>query len=256
VGFTLREQNTASRREVGAFLLGLMLPLFFIVMVAVGCLHPAIDSIAGERERGTWETLMTTGTARANLVVAKFLTVTTLGGLAGLLNVVAMLLTMRGVMAPLTGTREPLEFAVAPAAVPVLVLGALLLAGLLAAGMLVLAAFARTFREGQSLVMPLYLAAVLPAMFLNTPDSRLTMGTAALPVVNVALVVREAIAGAIKPVETLLAALVSLCVVALLLRLALTVLMTEASVSGSHTGSVFSFLRGRRGARDAGGQSR
>lgn len=249
-GFGLAQRNMASRREMGAFLLGLILPIFFIVMVALGCLNPAIDTIAGERERGTWETLMTTAVSRAGIVVAKFLAVSTLGGMAGMLNVVAMLLTMRGVLAPLTGGgSDALEFSLAPAAIPVLVACAVLLAGLLAAGMMALVSFARTFREGQSLVMPLYLAAVLPAMFLGTPGIRLTPGTALIPVVNVALAARDAIAATFRPLEMAVAAVATVAVIALFLRIALVVLSSEESIAGSHAGSLFTFLRSRRRAR-------
>lgn len=250
--FAIAERNAASRREMGAFLLGLLLPIFFIVMVALGCLNPAIDSLAGERERGTWETLMTTAAARSSIVTAKFMTITTLGGLAGLLNIVAILLTLRGVLSPLVGSgEEGLEFRIPPAAIPVLVACALLLAALLAAGMMALASFARTFREGQSLVMPLYLSAVLPAAVLGSPGTRLTTRTAAVPVVNVALAAREAIAGVFRPLEMTIAATVTLAAIALFLTVAHVVIGSEESVSGSHTGSLFSFLTSRRRANGA-----
>ncbi len=246
-GFAIDRKNTASGRDMGAFMLGLLLPVLFVVMVALGCLNPAIDTTAGERERNTWETLMTTAAARSSIVTAKYLAVTTLGGLAGLLNVVAMLLTMRGIIAPLLGRDDgAMEFGVPLASVPVLMVGAVLLAGFLGAGMMVLAAFARTFKEGQSMVTPFYMAAILPAMFLSSPGIQLTLPLALVPVVNIALVVREAILGGVKPLETAVAVVATLVAIALLIRLATFILSVENIVVGSFSGSLTTFLKQRR----------
>jgi sodium transport system permease protein len=253
VGFALERRNTASRRDMGTFLLGLMLPLFFVVMVALGCLNPAIDTTAGERERNTWETLITTAAARSSIVTAKYLAVTTLGGLAGLLNVIAMLLTMRGVVAPLLGREGEgaLEFGVPLSAIPVMVAGAVLLAGFLAAGMMVLAAFARTFREGQTMVSPFYMAAILPAMFLGTPGVQLTVPLALVPVINVALAVRETITGGSQPLPMLVAAVATVAWIAVLLRVATLVLRAETVLVGSYSGSFVTFLKERLARRRA-----
>lgn len=172
----------------------------------------------------------------------------TLGGVAGLLNLVAMMLTMRGIVAPLVGRDgEALEFGLSLSALPVIVLGAVLLAGLVAAGMMVLASFARTFREGQAMVSPFYLATLLPVMFLSTPGITLTVPLALVPVINIALLVREAFSGTIKPLETLVAVAATLAAIAALLRLARWILSTEDVVVGSYGGSLATFLRQRLG---------
>lgn len=241
--FVIGRRNTASSRDMGAFILGLMLPIFFVVMVALGCLYPAIDSTAGERERSTWETLMTTAASRVSIVTAKYLTVTTLGGVAGLLNVTAMLLTIRGVLGPLLTQRETTEFVLSPGVAPVLVVAAVLLAGLLAAAMMVVAAFARTFREGQSMLTPVLMGAILPVTFLSSPGAQLTKATALVPVVNAALVVRESIRGTVKPLETLIAATVTILTIAVLVRLAERIIALESVMVGAFSGGLWGFLR-------------
>lgn len=69
-GFVISSQNVASKKQMGAFVLGLIAPILFVVMVAVGCFYPAVDCIAGERERNTWETLMSTSASRLSVVTA------------------------------------------------------------------------------------------------------------------------------------------------------------------------------------------
>jgi sodium transport system permease protein len=254
--FVLERRNTASSRDMGAFILGLLLPVFFVVMVALGCLYPAIDSTAGERERSTWETLMTTSAGRVSIVASKYLAVTTLGGLAGLLNVLAMLLTIRGVLGPMIGETEAIEFSLSPGAVPILVVSAVLLAGMLAAGMMVFAAFARTFREGQSMVTPIYLAAILPVTFLGSPGTTLTLPLALVPVVNVALVVRESISGVFKPLEMLVSVGASLSAILLLIRLAERIIAFEDVMTGSFSGGLARFVKTRLRRQPAGARPR
>jgi hypothetical protein len=64
--------------------------------------------------------------------------------------------------------------------------------------MLVFAVFARNFKEGQSMITPFYMLIILPAIFLQSPDLEFTTERWRLvPVVNVGLLLREAIQGSV-----------------------------------------------------------
>jgi len=244
--FAIERRNVASARDIGRFMLGLMLPLFFVIMVAIGSFYPAIDATAGERERGTWETLMSVSASRASIVTAKYLYVATFGFMAGVLNLAAMVVTMKPVLAPLLAQAgDVLEFSVPLAAVPVMAAAAVLLAGFVAAGMMIFAAFARTFREGQSMITPFYLLILLPVMFLQVPGLEFTMGLACIPVVNVAMMVREAIASTFHWPQIGVTVLVSAATIAAGLFAAGFILRFEDVVVGSFTGGPGRFLRER-----------
>jgi sodium transport system permease protein len=239
-------QDRSSGREKGQFVLGLMLPVFLLLMCAVGCFYPAIDATAGERERGTWETLASTGVRRESVVLAKYMLVATFGILAGLLNLAAMTFSMGRILAPMLerAGEGGMEFSIPWLALPVVGAGTVLLALFLAAGMMLLAAFARTFKEGQSLVMPLYLMTILPVMLVRgTPYDA---STALVPILNVALMFREAIAGHFDWPLIGLTLLVEVVLVAATLRLAAHVLRFEDFLVGSHGGSLAKFLRAQR----------
>jgi sodium transport system permease protein len=244
--FWIETQNVATSRQMGQFILGLVLPLFLIIMVAVGCMFPAIDSTAGEREKSTWETSMTLATGRANIVAAKYLYVTTMAALAGILNVTAMMLSMRSIMAPLMeGRSEDLTFRIPLYSLPLILLLILLLAAFVSAGMMIFASFARTFREGQAMASPFYIAIFLPALFLQSPDIQFTMGLALIPVVNVVMVFREAISGTFHwPLIGISFAIEFLCV-ALALGLAAAILRYEDFIIGSYGGNFAKFLKER-----------
>ena len=244
-GFAIDMTNTATSEQMGTLVLGMMVPLFFVIMVAVGCFYPAVDATAGERERGTWETLLTMAPPREALVIAKYLSVVTFGCLAGVLNVAGMLLTVRGVLGPLMGSDERVVFTMPLGAVPVVALGALLLAGFVAAGMMLFAAFARTFREGQSMVTPFYMLILLPTMTLGNRGLVFTPTLALVPVVNVAMMVREAFAGVFHAPQMAITVAASLATIVLLARVAAIVTTREDVLLGSYAGTLASFLRER-----------
>jgi sodium transport system permease protein len=244
--FTVSAHNVASRKEMGAFFMGLMLPLMFVVMVAMGCFYPAIDATAGEHERNTWETLRSTAANQHSIVTAKYLYVSSLGGLAGILNLAAIILTLKPVFAPLLARAgETIEYTMPLAAVPVLVVAAVLITGFVAAGMMIFAAFARTFKEGQAMITPFYLAILIPVMFLAVPGLKLSLPLALLPIVNVAMVVREALAGTFPWTLIGVATVVSVALIAGCIRLAASILKYEDVAMGSYNGGFLKFLKDR-----------
>lgn len=244
--FIVVGENVSSRQEMGGRLLGAILPLFLTIMVALGCFYPAVDATAGERERSTWETLMTTGASRGSVLTAKYLYVATMGAAAGLLNVLAMVASLGAILAPLTGGSQALAFRLSVSSLPVMAVGAVALALLLAAAMMILAAFARNFKEGQAMVQPVYLLAVfLPLLMGQQSDRTLSVETALIPVANVAVLIRDAIQGIfLWPLMGLVLA-VNLLLVAACLRLAGTILRFEEVLTGSFDGSFWRFVRAR-----------
>jgi sodium transport system permease protein len=244
--FWVETRNVATSRQMGGFILGLMLPLFLIIMVAMGTIFPAIDCTAGEREKSTWETSMTIATARANIVAAKYLYVATMASLAGILNLAAMLLSMKSVMAPLMGGRtDSLSFQIPLMSIPIIIVVTVLLAMFVGAGMMILAAFARTFKEGQSMVSPFYIAVFLPILFLQVPGIEFTVGLALIPVVNVAMVAREAVAGTFHWHLIGITLAVEVLCILLGLWLATIILRYEDFLMGSYGGSFGKFLKER-----------
>lgn len=249
-GFTFSRRNVASERQMGRFLLGLMAPVIFVVMVAVGTFYPAVDSIAGERERQTWETLMSSSASRVSVVVAKYLYVTTLGGSAGLLNLLAIGLTVKPVFAPLMEQAGMnINFSIPAAALPVAVLVAVLLAGFIAAAMMMLASFARNFKEGQAMTAPFYMLVMLPVLFLQAPGMEFSLPLACVPIINLTLVLREALAGVFHWPQIVVSLLISLAVIVVCLRLAAGILELEELVAGASGGSWWQFARRRWFAR-------
>ena len=234
--------DTASREDIGALILKLLVPTILMVMVSLGCFYPAIDTTAGERERNTWETALSVSASRASIVTAKYFYVATFGAAAGLLNIVAMVLSLGPIIRQFTkGAGDKAAFAFPMSAIPVTAAGTVIVALFVAAGLMILASFARTFKEGQSMASPFYLATMLPIMLLQSPDVEFTPVLALIPVANVAMVVREAIAGVFNWPLIALTAAVEIVAVAACLFVATRVLAFEDVLVGGFNGSFFKY---------------
>jgi uncharacterized membrane protein len=101
------------------------------------------------------------------------------------------------------------------------------------------------------MVSPFYIATFLPVMFLQVPGLELTPTLALIPVVNVAMVFREAVAGVYRWPLIGITILVELLCVALCLWLATLILRYEDFMLGTYGGSFYKFLKERLLSRKA-----
>lgn len=234
----VKSVNQATESELGRLLLSTILPMAMILVMGMGGLYPAVDSTAGERERQTWETLLTTAASRDDVVLAKYLYVVTVIAFSGLLNLAALYACIYAALEPL----ENVTISLPLSALPILLGGTILLAMFMAAGMMVPASFARTFQQGQSLATPFYAVTILPTVLVADPTVQFSNGLALIPVLNAALTFREAVAGHLQwtPVLITLASLLA-CVFASL-WVARRVLAYEDVVLGTYGGSFWTFL--------------
>lgn len=201
-------------------------------MIALGGAYPAIDTTAGERERGTWETLQSCGPSLGQIVVSKYLFVSLVCCLSGVLNLFAMLVSIRSIVAPLLRQNNEITFEIGPMTLLVLLAGVVAVSFFVSAALLLCAIFARTFREGQALTTPMFMVIALPVLPLSDPGMQMSSALALVPLVNLALVWRQALQGVFVPlyiVETMLTLLV---LIALCLFLGSRLLANEALMSG------------------------
>ena len=243
----IERENVSSGRDMGRFILGMAVPVLVVIMVIVGGMYPALDATAGERERSTWETTLTAATDRVNVLAGKFLYVAALSTLAGLLNFAAMSLSMRTLMAPLLGDRlQDVAFTIPWTAVPLIVVVTMLLALFVSALLMIVASFARTFKEAQSLAGPFVTVMILvPAVFMQFPGLELTTWLACVPVINVCLVFREAIGGVYHWPQIGLTLLMEGLCIWIVLRFAAAVTRYEDVMTGSYEGGLTGFLKHR-----------
>ena len=193
--FLIRGVSRAGSSDIGGYLLGALLPIGLLVMIALGGAYPAIDTTAGERERGTWETLRSCGPSLERIIFSKYLFVSLVCCLSGVLNLFAMLVSIRSIIAPLLRDAQDITFQIGPVTLLVLLGGVVAVSFCVSAALLVCAIFARTFREGQALTTPMFMLIALPVLPLSDPSLEMTSSLAWIPLVNLALVWRQALQG-------------------------------------------------------------
>lgn len=178
-------------------ILGLILPLVLVLMTITGAIYPAIDLTAGERERGTLESLMACPVPVIDLIVGKFLVVTTISIAGAALNLASVTATVY-----FGGFEQALETQSAsngggfPIHVfPVILLCLIPFAVFMSAVMIAVCSCARTFKEAQNYVTPLIIAVVVAGGIAALPGAKLAGVIVVTPVANMVLLTRELLSG-------------------------------------------------------------
>ena len=183
--------NHSTEGEQGGYLLGAVLPLLVIVTVLLGAYYPAIDLTAGEKERGSIQTLFTAPIRAVDIVAGKYFAVVGIAMISGLANLGSIVLVI-GQGLSLAGDLGD-QFAV-NLSFPV-VLGLLwtilLISLFLSALLLSVAVLARSFKEAQTYISPVYLVCLIPATLAQLPGVEFTPTLGVVPGVNAILVMKQ-----------------------------------------------------------------
>ncbi|HXE75779.1 MAG TPA: ABC transporter permease [Candidatus Xenobia bacterium] len=190
-----RAQNVASAEKVGGLKLAGMLPYFIILLTLTGAVNVATDLTAGEKERGTLETILSTAVGRSELVLGKFLLVLLSSLVTSALALASFSFTMQFAKSYTQEMTRGHAYSISLTAVAAVFLLVLPLAVFFAGVMLSLALFARSFKEAQGYVGPVILLSILPAAMALMPGVEFSAKLALLPVVNVSLLAREIFTG-------------------------------------------------------------
>jgi len=208
--FDVKRQNVAPPEKVGGNLFGGFVPYLIIILCFTGAMYPAIDLTAGEKERGTMETLLCSPVARVDIVLGKFLMV-----LTGSLSAMVFMLISMGTTAAVGGslmtggnstvqvgaraaaTQAPM--AAMPMIDPMGLVGVLAMvfpvAVMFAAVTFTVALFAKSHKEAQSYLAPLMIVVIMPAVIGMLPGIDLNARLALVPLLNLSLVCKEMLSG-------------------------------------------------------------
>lgn len=194
----LQRRDVASPAKTTGTMLGLILPLLMVLMIALGAFYPAIDLTAGEKERGTFETLLSTPASKMEIVTGKFLTVFCIAMLTGILNLASMAATFVFMLAQVSALLEDtvlLQMRLPFEAFLVVLVVIVPLAFFISAMMMSVAVFARSFKEAQNYVTPFFIVITIPAAIAGFPGANLTAATQFVPIANVVLLFKDLMKG-------------------------------------------------------------
>lgn len=224
------ERDLASAGQRTGLALGKFALLWVLMFLLTGGSVIAADTIAGEKERGSLETLLTSAATRIDIVTAKMLLILTVGAAVALLQVLNFALYAGLRLIPL-----PASFAVdlSPAAVLWLILLLVPLAAIVAGVLLLVSAYSKSYKEFQQNFFPVSLLAIGPAAVAALPGIELRSAIVLVPVANLSVAVREVLVGKIDWLMLPLAFLVSAVAAVFLLRSALEALSAERLITAA-----------------------
>lgn len=189
-----------SEKEVdqASYMWAKIFPFIVVIWALTGAFYPAIDLCAGEKERGTLETLLSSPALRSEIVAGKLLAIMTFSMATSILNLASMGFTATFVMGQFNDPAMAGRMNFGPP--PIWSLGWLILAlipmsALFSALALAIATMARSSKEGQYYLLPLLMLnlplVVLPVL----PDTELTFGTSLIPVSGMSFLLKSLMEG-------------------------------------------------------------
>jgi sodium transport system permease protein len=197
----IESSDVSTQQEVFGKTVGGFLPYVFILFMFTGAMYPGIDLGAGEKERGTLETLLSSPANRFEIVLGKFLVVSLAGFISALLAMVGMYLGVRGI-GEIPPEAMEVVWDILSVKVIVLILTLLLpLAVFFGAAILAVSIYSKSFKEAQSSLTPVSIVIIVPVALGLLPGMELNLTTALIPILNVSLATKDVIAGTINPVH-------------------------------------------------------
>lgn len=194
----LEKIDTADKRENLGEKIGAYIPYLLLPLVLTGAMYPAIDLGAGEKERGTLETLLLTPLTRSQVVLGKFLTVfvsgitsalVTVGSFGLWIGLASNFIELDKVKDAFGGVAISDLFMILMLLIPVAaIFGALALS---------ISIYARNFKEAQNYMSPLSFLMFVPIIVAIMPNMELNAKTAFIPITNVCLAIKEIIKGTV-----------------------------------------------------------
>jgi sodium transport system permease protein len=197
--FDIKEHNVAPPEKVGGAAFGGLIGYMVILLCLTGSMYPAMDLTAGEKERGTMETILSSPIARVDLVFGKFFLVLTAALVTAALSVTSMGVSF-AVLEHLHAFDKAgeegaqMQLQIHFTTVLSIFIMVLPVAVLFAAGLMTVALFAKSYKEAQSYIGPLMFVVIIPAVAAMLPID-LTAKLALVPILNASLLCKELATG-------------------------------------------------------------
>ena len=171
--------------------------LFILMAITVSATYPATDTTAGERERGTLETLLTFPIKSKDIIIGKFLGVTVSSIITGLLSLALAVISLfisKDMFTIYEGVNTMYSLSSIIYAVVVIVTYSFFISGLCIA----IASTSKTFKEAQSALTPLTFISLFPGMIAFMIGITTTPLITVIPFLNFTTIFTDITAGNIN----------------------------------------------------------
>lgn len=199
---SVNEVDITTSKEIFGKIVGGFLPYIFVIFCFMGCMITAIDLGSGEKERGTLETLLASPASRLEILGGKFMAVCLIGitsALVALFGLYAVfhfgVQTIKELPPEISSTLVEI---LSPRSVILLITMLLPLTMFFSGMLLCVSMYSKTYKEAGSIMGPIHIVILLPAIIGMLPGIELNAVTAFIPVLNVSLASKEVFSGTIN----------------------------------------------------------
>lgn len=228
--FRIERRSLAGAAQATGSQIGKFLTLFLVMFLLSGGAVVALDSVAGEKERGSLETLLTTAARRSEIVTAKQLAIFSVALVILLVNVANILVYVNFRLIEL-----PADWIIRirPATFVALIVLLVPVGAFLSAVLLSLSAYAKSYKEAQLYFFPVYLVSLVPALAAFLPGISLRSAVVVVPLANVSVAVREVLSERFDWPMVALAAAVMVFAAHRMMRLSTRMLSQERLITAA-----------------------
>jgi len=152
--------DLATAQDVAATIISMLMPMLLMIFLYSGCMGLALESITGEKERGTLATLLVSPLKRSELAIGKILSLAVLSFLSGAVTAIATIMSLPNIMS--AGAEEMIDaniYSITDYALLAIVILSTLL--LMVALISIVSAFSKTVKEAGQAAMPLMILVML-----------------------------------------------------------------------------------------------
>ena len=196
--FNIIEKDVASDKEKFGKTIGTFLPYLFLIFCFSGALYPALDMGAGEKERGTLETILTSPALRIEIMLGKFVVVAFFGIMSAIFGLIGLVLAVK------SNSDIPSEIIMKasdildPSSILLVMLLLIPISLFFSSFLLAISFYSKSFKEAQSITGPMNFLIIIPLVIGTMPGIILSPMTAWIPILNVSLAMNDIIAGVIS----------------------------------------------------------
>lgn len=187
--------DSVSESESTGMYYGGMIGMLLVMMIMMGAFYPAVDVTAGEKERGTLETLLTLPVTNFQMILSKFISVSIVACVTAVISLIAfggsILFIILAIPEEMTSevTQFPIDMIIS--SIPVLLLALIATALFITAFCMCFCVFAKSSKEANNYMTPVMLVIMMLTMIGMFPTIELNDTYALIPIINVTLLIKQ-----------------------------------------------------------------
>ena len=190
--------------------------LFIIMAITISATYPATDATAGEKERGTLETLLTFPIKSKDIIVGKFLSVSLSSIITGIISLILMIVSLI-VAGDMFSIYEDVNLMLSPASLIFGLITIVAYSFLISGLCIAIASKSKTFKEAQSALTPLTFVAFFPGLIAFMIGIENNTLYSLIPFLNFTLIFNDISSGTVNYLDIILMLISTVIIIVIVL---------------------------------------